>query len=191
MPRFLLQQENQIQVLCCAFFVLLVVIPGFVYLNFGDSTKKDDNGVLLDNKRWFGSELNDSYIFKNVPHTLFRSIEYQQVKAKSQDDLNTQRRLKDLEKIQELLPKAVSRKNINLNLKPLLLILGHMMRAEEINHPSIAEDVAYIRKETPYHLQSLLEVCFELNKMFATGLSKKKITGKNIETIIKFQQHFV
>jgi preprotein translocase subunit Sec63 len=36
MPRFLLQKENQVQVLLCAFFILLVVIPGLVYINFAD-----------------------------------------------------------------------------------------------------------------------------------------------------------
>ena len=36
MPKFLLEPENQIPVLICAFFILLVVIPGAVYFNFAD-----------------------------------------------------------------------------------------------------------------------------------------------------------
>jgi len=50
LPRFLLKTENQVPILLCAFFILLVVLPGFVYLHFGDDSNKDDKGVLLQNK---------------------------------------------------------------------------------------------------------------------------------------------
>jgi len=36
LPRFLLNAENQILVLCVAFFVLLIVIPALVFFNFAD-----------------------------------------------------------------------------------------------------------------------------------------------------------
>jgi len=67
MPRFLLEKDNQIQVLLCAFFILLVIVPGFVYFNFGDTTTKDDGGVLLENKRIYGALLNENLIYKNLP----------------------------------------------------------------------------------------------------------------------------
>ena len=76
MPRFLLQKENQVQVLCSAFFVLLVLIPGFVYVNFSDTTKKDEGGVLLENKRLYGSKLNENLIAKNMPQIMSMAIEY-------------------------------------------------------------------------------------------------------------------
>jgi len=31
--------------------MLLILIPGFVFVNFGDTTTKDEGGVLLENKR--------------------------------------------------------------------------------------------------------------------------------------------
>jgi len=76
MPRFLLQKENQVQVLLCAFFILLVVIPGLVYVNFADSTIKDEGGILLENKRVYGAEVNENMILKNVPLVLSKSIEF-------------------------------------------------------------------------------------------------------------------
>lgn len=81
MPRFLMQKENNIIVLCAAFFILLVVIPGIVYINFADSTKKDDGGVLLENKRIFGADINENMIYKNIPWFLARSIELQGLQA--------------------------------------------------------------------------------------------------------------
>lgn len=135
MPRFLLEKDNQVQVLLCAFFILLVLIPGTVYFNYADSTHKDELGVLLDNKRWYGAELNENYLFKNVPLSLYRCIEFQsQIKTRSKEDLDLQRRLKDVEKIQEHLPRTVSKKTVGLNLKPLLLILGHMMREDAVEN---------------------------------------------------------
>jgi len=55
---------------------LLVVIPGFVYINFSDSAKKDEGGVLLENKRIFGAEINENMIYKNIPLILSRAIEF-------------------------------------------------------------------------------------------------------------------
>jgi len=57
--------------------------------------------------------------------------------------------LKDDEKIAELLPKTVSRKSAAQNLKPLLLILGHMFRNQIVEDPIFAESLATIRKFTP------------------------------------------
>ncbi len=67
LPRFLLETENQVPVLIVAFFILLVVIPGFLYINFGDTTTKDEMGVLIENKRIYGAKLNENLIPKNVP----------------------------------------------------------------------------------------------------------------------------
>jgi preprotein translocase subunit Sec63 len=77
MPRFLLQKENQVQVLLFAFVILLVIIPGLVYINFADSTKKDEGGVLLENKRIFGPEVNENMISKNFPLLMSKAIELQ------------------------------------------------------------------------------------------------------------------
>jgi hypothetical protein len=59
------------------------------------------------------------------------------------------RKLKDDDRIAELLPKTVSRKSAGQNLKPLLLILGHMFRNEIVEDPIFEESLAIIRKLTP------------------------------------------
>jgi hypothetical protein len=57
--------------------------------------------------------------------------------------------LKDDPRIEDLLPKSVSRKSANQNLKPLLLILGHMFRNEIVEDPVFEESLAIVRKLTP------------------------------------------
>jgi translocation protein SEC63 len=76
MPKFLLEKNNQIPVLICAFFFLLCVIPGVLYINFGDTTIKDESGVLLENKKNYGAKLNEQLIPKNVPQILSSCIEF-------------------------------------------------------------------------------------------------------------------
>ena len=44
-------------------------------MNFADGTKKDEGGVLLENKRIFGPEINENMISKNFPLLLSKSIE--------------------------------------------------------------------------------------------------------------------
>jgi len=108
--------------------MLLILIPGFVYVNFGDTTIKDEGGVLLENKRLYGSKLNENLIPKNMPQILAMAIEFQKMGAKDKDEMEALKKLKDNEEIRELLPKTVSRNTKNMNLKPLLLILGHLTR---------------------------------------------------------------
>lgn len=67
LPKYLLQPDNQIFVLSVAFFILLVLIPGLLYVNFGDTTYKDEQGVLLENKKHYGAKLNENLIPKNLP----------------------------------------------------------------------------------------------------------------------------
>jgi len=52
------------------------VIPGFLYMNFGDTTTKDEMGVLLENKRLYGAKLNENLLPKNVPLILAASREF-------------------------------------------------------------------------------------------------------------------
>lgn len=151
------------------FFILLVVIPGLVYINFVDSTIKDEGGILLENKRVYGAEVNENMILKNVPLVISKSIEFQALKAASQHELDLLRRLKDDERIAELLPKTVSRKSAAQNLKPLLLILGNMFRNQIVEDPVFADSLAIIRKLTPLQVNCMMEVAMELQKMNQQG----------------------
>lgn len=62
--------------LLCSFFILLVVIPGFLYLYFSDDSIKDERGVLLENKMIFAKKLNENLLIKNIPQILAVSIEF-------------------------------------------------------------------------------------------------------------------
>lgn len=52
--------------------------------------------------------------------------------AANKEEMEALKKLKDNDEIKELLPKTVSRNTQKMNLKPLLLILGHLMRDENV-----------------------------------------------------------
>lgn len=76
LPKFLLEPKNQVLVLIVAFTILLVIIPGLVYINFLDTTSLDDGGILLDNKKIFGADLTENIQKKQIPLLLNKSIEF-------------------------------------------------------------------------------------------------------------------
>jgi hypothetical protein len=53
-----------------------------------EETNKDEDGVLFENKKWYGSDINENYLFKNIPLALYRAIEFQQIKTQSKEDLD-------------------------------------------------------------------------------------------------------
>lgn len=78
-----------------------------------------------------------------------------------------------------------------MNMKPLVLILGHIMQDENIRHPLIRDGLTQILKQGVHHLNMMIETCMEINMMTRMGKSAKKLGFKAIESIINFQQFFV
>lgn len=54
-------------VLISAFTILLVIIPGYVYTNFGGTISLDEFGIHTDNRMIFGHHLNENLLMKNLP----------------------------------------------------------------------------------------------------------------------------
>ena len=192
MPKFLLEKENHIQVLLISFFVLLVVIPGFLYLHFKDDAIKDERGVLLENKMIFGKKMNENMLLKNMPQIVAVTVEFQTVGARSQAEIDLMKKiLRDNDELKELMPKTVSRNTQNMNLLPLVVILAHMMRVPEIKNPAFRENLAHVLKLAPQHAALMLEVCSELNQANRMGASPKVMKAKNFAQILEFTQHFI
>ena len=52
------------------------------------------------------------------------------------------KKLKDNDDLDELLPKTQSRNTKDLNMKPLMLILGHVLRDENTRNPLFKESMS-------------------------------------------------
>jgi len=73
-------------------------------VNFGDTTIKDEGGILLENKRYYGGKLNENLLIKNMPQVLSGAIEFQAMGAKDQSEMDMLKKLKDNDEVKELLP---------------------------------------------------------------------------------------
>lgn len=122
---------------------------------------------------------------------LAQSIEFQAIGAKDQAELAVLKKLKQNEEIDELLPKTQSRRTQDMNMKPVLLILGHLMGDETAKQPIFKDGLSQILRQGVNHLNMMVEVGMEINMMERQGMTAKKLTFKAFETLINFQQFFV
>jgi len=110
---------------------------------------------------------------------------------KTKDEIAVIKKLRDNEEIDELMPKVQSRNLKDLNMKPLLLILGHIMQDENVRNPIFTEGLSTILRQGVFHLQMMIDVAMEINMIARMGQSVKKIGFKAIQSLIEFQQFFV
>ena len=88
-----------------------------------------------------------------------------------------------------LIPKT--KKTQEMNMKPLLLILGHMMQDENVRDPVFKDGLNEILKHGVNHVSMMLETVMEVNKASQMGMPVKKLGWRAIQSIIEFQQLFV
>ena len=88
-----------------------------------------------------------------------------------------------------LIPKT--KKTQEMNMKPLLLILGHMMQDENVRDPVFKDGLNEILKHGVNHVSMMLETVMEVNKAAQMGMPVKKLGWRAIQSIIEFQQLFV
>ena len=73
-----------------------------------------------------------------------------------------------------------------MNLKPLLLILGHVMQDENIRNPLFKEGLSEILRHGVNHLNMMIDVAMEINAIARTGRSVKKLGWKAVESVVHF-----
>lgn len=72
-----------------------------------------------------------------------------------------------------------------------MLILGYLMRFSEIDHPSVQEDLQKILIKAPYMAEMMIQMAMMLAMEFKMKRSPKKITAKNVGTLLDFSQNIV
>jgi hypothetical protein len=72
------------------------------------------------------------------------------MKPRNQEESSILSKIKQNEEVQELIPKQTQKRGQALEVKPLVLILGYLMRFSELEHPSVQEDLQKILQKAPY-----------------------------------------
>lgn len=94
--------------------------------------------------------INENLIYKNCPALLANSVEFRGMKVKNQEESSILAKIKEDEEVQELIPKVTQKRGQSIDVKPLVLILGYLMRFTELDHPSVQEDLEKILSKAPY-----------------------------------------
>lgn len=140
--------------------------------------------MLLENKRHYGARLNENLLIKNIPMILASCKEFQLIGAKGKDEVLLLKKLKDNEELDDLLPKIQSRNMKDMNMKPLLLILAHVLKDENIRNPIFKEGLAEILSTGVHHLNMMIDVAMEINTIARQGHSAKKLGWNAIQAIV-------
>ena len=72
-----------------------------------------------------------------------------------------------------------------LNMQTLCIIYAYMLRMNECNE-TIKEDLDYILSKSPYMVEQMIQMAIILGMEFKMGRSKKRVTAKNVLTLISF-----
>ena len=72
-----------------------------------------------------------------------------------------------------------------VNIKALCLILAYMLRMNELDETN-KEDLEFILSKTPYLIEQMIQMAMALAMEFKFGRSKKRITARNVLTLIAF-----
>ena len=92
---------------------------------------------------------------------------------------------------------AIPKQNPNkppLQVKSICLLMAHMhnlLTDEDKKNPDIAADLDKILRTIPSYIDIMLSQTMMLSQAFKMGQSPKKITAKNIMTLIQFSQNLM
>ena len=144
----------------------------------------------MENRRLYAFLLNENLLYKNCPTLLACSIEFQQMKVKNDNQKQMLTAIKTDEAVKELLPKMAGKMAEPVNMQALCIILAYMLRMNELNE-HLQEDLEYILSKAPYMVEQMIQMAMVLGLEFKMGRSRKRITAKNVLTLISFSQNVI
>ena len=134
--------------------------------------------------------LNENLLYKNCPTLLACSLEFQQMKVKNDNQKQMLTAIKTDEAVKELLPKMAGKMAEPVNMQALCITLAYMLRMNELNE-HLKEDLEYILSKAPYMVEQMIQMAMVLGLEFKMGRSRKRITAKNVLTLISFSQNLI
>lgn len=132
-------------------------------------------------------------IGKHIPSILSYSTEFSRMKVRNKDEFELLKRIKAKEEVKDAIPKQSPNKP-PIQVKSICLLMGHMhdlLTEEDRKNPEIAADLDKILKTIPSYIDIMLSQTMMLSQMYKMGQSPKKITAKNIMTLIQFSQNLM
>eukprot|EP00442_Polarella_glacialis_P045253 CAMPEP_0115080842 /NCGR_PEP_ID=MMETSP0227-20121206/18912_1 /TAXON_ID=89957 /ORGANISM="Polarella glacialis, Strain CCMP 1383" /LENGTH=666 /DNA_ID=CAMNT_0002468549 /DNA_START=172 /DNA_END=2172 /DNA_ORIENTATION=+ len=152
LPRFLLEKDNHLGILCLFFFMLLFVVP-MAFICYYQRTKNyAANGVMVETLQFMGYYINEATRTKNCPELLAASAE-----SRGMDT-----RVTDNNDMKALATQVVEHKKRQFSLPIIIknnfLLLGHTQRLHHLMTPDLRSDCDELLKYSVKITQAMIEI---------------------------------
>lgn len=129
--------------------------------------------------------------YKNCPTILACSIEFNQIKPRSEQAAKQLQAIKTDDATKELIPaKATGKLAEILNQPTLCIILGYMLRMSELDE-SLREDLEIILSKATYMIEMMITVANMMRMEFMMRNIPKRIPARTVLSLISFSQNLV
>jgi hypothetical protein len=115
------------------------------------------------------------------------------MKVRSKDELKILMRIKQDERVKEAIPKKKDDRP-EVQVKPICLLMGYMfdlLEESDLQNEGIKQDLENILKTIPSFFDIMLTQTMTLAQLAKMGRSPKRITARNIMTLIQFSQNLM
>lgn len=162
LPRFLVEESNQLFVLSFFFLFLLVVLPMIFLCYYQRQKKYAPNGVMVETVQFLTHIMTDGTRLKNMPELLAASGESRAMKIERDDD-------KDMQQICDAVVETKKRVfTMPVIVRNCYLINAHMQRLHELMSPRLREQLDQLLKDSLPITQCMMEVSV-LSDWFTTA----------------------
>ncbi|KAK2195603.1 bifunctional DnaJ domain/Immunoglobulin E-set/Sec63 domain/Chaperone J-domain superfamily/C2 domain superfamily/Translocation protein Sec63 [Babesia duncani] len=151
LPRFLVDEDNQVIILSIFFVVLLLVMPGVFLWYYNKQKLYASSGIRVDTLHLIYFTLNENTRHKNLPEIYSCSAECCEIPSNAGDDANLKRLLGNLGDFKRT---AISRETF----RNFVILLCHMNRNDELTE-NFKGVQAEILKYSMIITQCMIDIC--------------------------------
>lgn len=152
LPRFLLEKDNQLMILCMFFFLLLFVVP-MTFICYYQRTKNyAPNGVMIETLQLLGQFINEGTRVKNCPELLAASAESRGMETRPTDN-------QQMKPIGAAVVEHKKRQfQVPIIMKNQFLIWAHMQRLHHLMSPELRSDTDQLLKYAMKITHAMVEI---------------------------------
>mmetsp|Transcript_153301 Transcript_153301/g.270534 ORF Transcript_153301/g.270534 Transcript_153301/m.270534 type:complete len:775 (-) Transcript_153301:90-2414(-) len=152
LPRFLLEKENHLMILCIFFFVLLFVVP-MTFICYYQRTKSyAANGVMIETLQFLGYYINESTRVKNCPELIAASAESREMLSRPTDNA-------EMKPVSQHVTEHKKRQfQLPIIIRNSFLIWAHMQRLHNYMSEALRQDCDQLLKYSMKITQAMIEI---------------------------------
>lgn len=152
LPRFLLEKENHLMILCSFFFVIVILVPMTFICYYQNSRNFAVNGVMIETLQFLGFYIGESARAKNGPELLAACAESRSMGTKPWDNAH----------LKKLAGHVIEHKKRVFTfpavIKNQYLVWAHMQRRHDQMSPELKKDLNELLRHSMKVSQAMIEV---------------------------------